>query len=189
MAKSKRQQYKPGAVVEIKLTNGKIAFGRLLPGVASTMAVYDFIIAQNEDYSIGGILNKPVLFYCGFYRDIITKGIFKIIGVQEFMEREIEEMPFVFFMQDMVNIDDCVIYGVVKEERKVKPAECIGLERSSVWDEQGIIQRIEDHYAGRRNFHVELDRVILSKDDPRYLPPPKMLVWDFEKQVFYRKDR
>ena len=82
-----------------------------------------------------------------------------------------------------------MIFWLGGNQRKASPKECIGLEPSSVWEAQGLIQRIEDHYACRLNFHVELDKVILSKDDPRYLPPPQALRWDFEKHVFYRTDK
>jgi hypothetical protein len=189
MIKGKRQKFKEGAVVKIQLSEGRLVFGRLLPGVASMICIYDFVANKNLELpSIDVITNKPVLFYCGLFRAIITKGIYEIIGFKEFTEKEIHNIP-PSFKQDMVNINDCVIFWNNGKERKAIPQECIGLERSSVWDEQGIIQRIEDHYNGKRNFHAELDKVILSQDDPRYLPPPQALRWDFEKQEFYRADK
>jgi hypothetical protein len=81
------------------------------------------------------------------------------------------------------------MFWLTGRERKATPPECISLERSSVWDEKGLIERIEDHYAGKKNFYVEHQRVILSKDDPRYLAPPQALRWDFEKRKFYRTDK
>jgi hypothetical protein len=93
------------------------------------------------------------------------------------------------FTQDIMNIDDCVIFWNSGIERKALPEECIGLERSAVWDEQDIVERIEDHYKGQKNFSVERDKVILTKDDPRYTDNPRSVRWDFEKQVFYRVDK
>lgn len=186
MEKKKRQRIKDGAVVKITLSENRLIFGRLLVG---GIAIYDFVVPQSEKMpEIEVIINKPIFLYCSIYNDVITKGTFEIIGVKELTIDEINEIP-AKFMQDLVDIDDCVIFWPDGREKKVTPQECIGLERSSVWDAEGLVGRIEDHYAGRRNFHVELDKVILSKDDPRYMPPPQALRWDFEKQEFYRTDK
>jgi hypothetical protein len=187
MGISKRQRYKAGAIAKIGLHNNRMAFGRLLPGVASIICVYDFVVNENKQVSVDDILKNPVLFCCGLYRTIITKGTFEIIGIREFTENEIKNIS-PLFTQDIVNIKDCVIWWPTGEERKASPEECVGLERSAVWTEEGLIERIDDHYAGKRNFHVEDQKVILSEEDPRYLAPPGMLRWDFEKQVFYRTD-
>lgn len=189
MEKKKRQRFKEGSIVKIELSGNRLIFGRLLPGVASMIGVYDFIVDKNDTIpSIDTIVSKNIFLYCGIYRDIINKGVFEIIGSKEFLETEQTKIP-PSFLQDLVNIDDCVIFWPDGRERKATPQECIGLERSSVWEAEGLVQRIEDHYAGRRNFHVELDKVILSKEDPRYMPPPQALRWDFEKQEFYRTDK
>jgi hypothetical protein len=185
---NKRQKYKAGAIVKIELTDKRLVFGRLLPGVMSMINVYDFIGEDDlEKITIEDLVKKPVLFCCGLYRTIITKGIFEIIGNKEFTESEIAGIP-PLFKQDIVNIDDCLIFWPTGGERKARPEECIGLEQSSVWSEKGLIERIEDYYSGKKNFNVEHQKVILSKNDPRYMPPNGMLRWDFEKREFYRTD-
>ena len=189
MTKSKIQDFKAGAIVEIRFSDREKVFGRLLPGVASALAVYDLVVDQGKNCEVSELKKAPVLFYCGLYRDLVIKGVFPIVDFWDFTLMEIHKLPYIFFLQDKVNIDDCIVFGAGKEERKVTPEECIGLERSSVWDEQGILKRISDHYSGRRNPLVELDKVILSKNDPRYLPPPGALRWDFEKQEYYRTDK
>lgn len=189
MEKKKKQQFKEGAIVKIQLSKNKTVFGRLLPGLSSMVSVYDFVITENQPHpSLEEIVSKPIIFTCGFFRTIITKGIYEIIGYKELTEAEVKSIT-PLFTQDLVDIDDCIIFWPQGGERKATPEECVGLERSSVWDEQGIRNRIEDYYQGKKNFHVELDKVILSKDDPRYLPPPQALRWDFEKEKFYRTDK
>jgi len=189
MNKEKRQQYKAGAVVKIVFDKNRLIFGRLFSGVPPMIGVYDFFINENTELpSIDQIVRKPILYYCGLYRSIITNGVFEIIGFKEFKEKEIASIP-ALFTQDMININDCGIFWADGGERKATPQECIGLERSSVWYAEGIVQRIEDHYAGKKNFYVEHQKVILSKDDPRYLPPPQALRWDFGKEEFYRTDK
>ena len=185
---AKRQKFKEGAIVKIELPNNRLAFGRLLPGIASKIAIYNIVQQQGVETSIDEIVSKPVLFYCGIFKSIITKGIFEIIGIKPFGENE--KSPMVpFFWQDIVDINNCIIYWNDGSERKVSSEECIGLERSSVWDETNIIQRIEDHFKGRKNVAVEHQKVILSKDDIRYMPPPLTLRWDFDKEMFYRTDK
>ena len=189
MEKRKRQRFKEGSIVKIELSGDKLIFGRLLPGKASGICVYDSITSKNDPIrNADFILSRDIILYCGIYRDVITKGIFEIVDFKEFTEAERNKIK-PFFSQDLVDIDDCMIFWLGGNERKASPKECIGLEPSSVWEAEGLIQRIEDHYACRLNFHVELDKVILSKDDPRYLSPPQALRWDFEKQVFYRTDK
>lgn len=188
MNTSKRQRFKAGSVVKIELSEGRLAFGRLLPGIASRISIFDFIASNKDEVpSISNITNEPILFYCGVYRDIITKGVFEIIGFKEFTEEEIKMIPPTF-TQDMIDIKDCVIFWIDGRERAATPHECIGLERSSVWEADGLKKRIEDHYAGRKNPYVELNKPILSVEDPRYLPPPQALKWDFKKQKYYRTD-
>ena len=184
----KKQKFTEGSIIKIELSVDNLAFGRLLPGLASRICVYDLLSTKDQKLPlIETIVNQPVIFYCGLFRNIIEKGIFEIIGFQELTKEEIDNIP-PFFTQDLVNIEDCKIFWADGRERKASPQECVGLERSSVWDEQGIKQRIEDYFNGKKNFHVELDKVILTKSDPRYLPPPQALRWNFEKQEFYRID-
>ena len=116
---------------------------------------------------------------------MITKGLFEIIGFKELTEEEIENIP-PKFTQDLVDINKCVIYYYDGREFKAKPEDCIGLESSSVWEAQGLVERIQDYYSGKRNYHVELMKPILSTNDPRYLPKPNELRWNFEKQEFYK---
>lgn len=189
MKGKKKQQFQEGDIVKIPLLNGRLAFGRLLPGVMSKISVFDFVVDnENNLPSIETIISNPILFYCAIYKDIIAKGIFEIMGNKLLTAKEVQNIPPTF-TQDLVNINDCTLFWDNGNERNATPKECIGLERSSVWDHMSLVQRIEDFYAGRKNIHVELNKVILSKDDPRYLPPPNVLRWDFEKHEFYRTDR
>jgi hypothetical protein len=115
---------------------------------------------------------------------VITKGIFEIIGFKQLEQKDIDIMP-PHFTQDMVNIEDCAIYYEDGRECKATPQECIALEGPLTWEAGSLIDRIQDHYAGKKNPYVELHKVILSKDDPRYLNPK--VRWSFEEGKFYRE--
>jgi hypothetical protein len=186
MEKKIKQKIQDGALVKINLQEKKIVFGRLLK---NRIAIYDFIFLDSGEIpNIDLIINNPIIFYCSIYNDVITKGVFEIIGFKELAEEEIEKIP-PKFTQDMVDINKCIIYLYDGREFIVNPKDCEGLERSSVWEAEGLVKRIQDHYTGKKNFHVEYQKVILSKNDPRYLPPPNALRWDFEKGEFYRIDK
>lgn len=185
MKKNKRQRIKGGAIIKINLSENKMVFGLLFPN--ADVGIYDFIVdCANGLPSINEIINKNIFLNIGLYNDVITKGDFEIIGYKELIKEDIEKVP-PKFMQNLVNIHDCYIFWNDGSEKKVTPEECIGLERSAVWEAKAVVERIEDHYAGRNNFHVEHQKPILSEKDPRYLAP-ETLRWDFEKGQFYRTD-
>ena len=182
--KKRRQSYVAGAVIQINLRNEKAAYGRILGGI---IAIYDFVSKKSEKtVPVKSIIDHPILFYCTIYESVVTKGIFEIIEQIDVSEEDIRHIP-PGFTQDLANINDCVIF--YHDDRipqfKATPQECIGLERSSVWDESNIIERIEDHFLGRKNFSYELFKPILSEDDIRFMSGP-FLRWDFEAQTFYR---
>jgi len=187
MITQKQQQFREGAIVKIELSKDRIVFGRLLP--AFHIGVYDMIFDKVYSFSsVEDIVSYPILFYCVIYKDVITKGIFEIVGFKKLTQNDVRAMP-PSYNQDKVNIDDCTIFHYDGRERKAQPQECIGLEKSSVWEAKNLIERLEDYYDGKRNMYVELFKPLLSKADPRYLPPPEALRWDFEKQEFYRTDK
>jgi hypothetical protein len=180
MAKGKKQQFKEGAIIKIELSENRLAFARLLPGYR--LGIYDYVVEKGRGYSADEIVNCNIFLYLSVYRTIITKGLFEVIDFRALTEKEIKKIP-PQFMQDAANLNNCLIFEYNGREYKANPQECVELERSAVWDELSLIQRIEDKFAGRKNFHRELQKVILSKDDPRYLNPK--LRWDFKEEKFY----
>ncbi len=180
----KRQRFKNGAIVNINLSSDRIAFGRL---IGTTIAIYDYIVAKTVIISsIEIIISKPILFYVSIYKDVILKGEFKILGVVALTDEDIVKTPPKFH-QDIMDINDCTIFYPEDRlpERKATPQECLRLERSAVWDDYNIVDRIEDYYAGRKNVSVELFRPILSTNDIRY-NSAGLIRWDFEKEEFYK---
>lgn len=167
---------KNGSIVAINLNNNRTIFGRVIPCLASIIAVYSYTQPTDkiEELDIREIINSKVLFYCGLYRDLLNKKIFKVVGIAPFSDNEILDIP-PFFRQGKIDIQNCKIFWLDGRERSAKPEECIGLGRSSVWPEKGLLKRIEDTLDGRKNPHVELNKVILSTDDPRATSNPTLL--------------
>ena len=183
MTEKKRQRFKVGSICKLKLSKNKFIFGRMLPGFQ--ISIYDLLTNSDIDMpSIDEIIKNKILLTVGIYRNNITKRIFEIVGFKELTQTEIDKIP-PMFMQSLGDYEDCSIFYHDGKEYKVSPKECIGLERSAVWDEHSLIERIEDFYKGNKNFHVELQKVILSSDDPRYLNPN--VRWDFKEGKFYKE--
>ncbi len=183
MEKKKRQRFKEGSIVKIKLSGNRFIFGRLLLGFR--IGIYDLLIKSDTEMpSIEYIIKSKIIFYVVIYRSIISKGIFEIVGFKELTQTEIDKIP-PQFNQSLGNYEDCTIFYNDGKEYKAPPEECIGLERSAVWDEHSLVERIEDYYSGKKNFHVEHQKVILSADDPRYLNPH--VRWDFKEERFYKE--
>ncbi|NCU04807.1 MAG: hypothetical protein GXC73_12555 [Chitinophagaceae bacterium] len=182
MAKSKKkQQFIAGGFVEISVSNQRKVFGRLLP--LFQVAVYDCVVEQYTPFSEKEIIKKPVLFYVGVYRGIVTSEKISIVGFKELTNEELTRIPPVFH-QSEPNIEKCYLIYYDGREERTTPEKCIGLERASAYSDDNIIQRVEDFYSGRKNFFVEMTKVILDRSDPRYMNPK--VRWSFAEEKFYR---
>jgi hypothetical protein len=179
--KTQKQQYKEGAIVEINLSNSFKIYGRLLPSY--NLCVYDYLIDVKKDSEIEDIIANPILFYVGIYKAVITDGYFNIIGLKKLTSQEIKNIP-PFFTQSEPNIEKCFLIYYDGSEKQVTPAECIGLEKASVYNDLNVINRIEDHYAGRKNIGVERNKVMLDRNDIRYMNPH--IKWSFKEEKFYK---
>jgi hypothetical protein len=181
----KRQQFEEGAFVKINISEGRLCFGRLF--TRYNILVYNYVLFKEEAVpSIETIEKHPALFYVGLNKGVVTQGQFEIIGFKKLSEDDMDKIPPTF-LQDFFHYRQCTIthHGITRD---ATPDECVGLEMSAAWDADNIIERIEDHYAGVKNFNVELNKPILSYNDIRYCPPPQCLKWDDKKREFYRTD-
>lgn len=77
------------------------------------------------------------------------------------LQGEVAE-PVTFFTQDDDDIQKCTIYDTAGLYRAASPEECVGLERSAVWDPHHVEERLLDHFEGRENETEKSFRVRLS---------------------------
>ncbi len=158
----KRQKKVDGSVLLLKLTNGKFAFGRIMRQDA--ICIYDcYSDTDDPNYygGIQGICALKKLFHVSVYDDVITKGVFEIIGFQEVKPEELLDIP-PLYTQDLLNPDDCTIYY---RDGRILPAskeECRGLDYFAVWEGYSVIERIEDHFEGRVNPYLESKKLRLQ---------------------------
>ncbi len=86
----------------------------------------------------------------------VTRGEWPVIGHVPLTSDERE--PPTFFKQDALS-KQCSLYLPGGREVPTTPAECAHLERAAVWEPRHVVDRLNDHYAGRRNKWFESLRV------------------------------
>lgn len=143
---------KEGAFFEIELSNGKYAYGRILP--KATYAFYD-ICSDKALTEISFIQKSNVLFICSVYNYAISKRIWKVIGFMD-LEQNFKILPLQF-IQDRHNLENARLYNPNTGEMKpAKIIDCIGLECAAVWEPSHINDRLIDYFEGKPNEWVEI---------------------------------
>jgi|HubBroStandDraft_2_1064218.scaffolds.fasta_scaffold303338_1 hypothetical protein len=150
MAGAKRKLVKRtiGDVVRIELGDGTHTYARVLP--EASFAIYD--AQTTEDLPIMKTVERPVLFYVAVMNRAVKEERWSVVG-HKTLEDWLQAPPR--FIQDALNKKKFEIY----QHGKIRPAtrqECLGLERTAVWEPEHVEDRIRDFYAGRPNKWVEL---------------------------------
>lgn len=129
----KKKRLKLGDIYEIKLPNGKKAYGRLFKEY--TLAIYNKLcndiseLPEDDDYR----------FFIGVYKDLLQDGIWPVVGNRKFNSEE-EAWP-----PPQCVVDAITGVGSLYYKGKVIPCsyeECKDLEVVSAWDRSHIIDRI-----------------------------------------------
>lgn len=72
-------------------------------------------------------------------------------------------VPILKFQQDIFNPNDCEIWDDAGNMvRKMRPEDCVGLERQAAWGYSHVEERLADHFAGRPSAIVERLKVKLG---------------------------
>lgn len=134
MKKKGRKRVKVGNVHAIPLPDGRYAFGRMFRDGA--IGIYKDTGDTIEDLPD----EEKYQFIVFLYDDVLTSGDWPVICSRPFSNSE-EEWPPPTFIEDQVSEGKYSIY--YKEEiLSATRDECIGLEETSVWDSNHIIDRI-----------------------------------------------
>ena len=143
----KRQQRTIGAIVKIPLENDYHTYARILE---TRLAFYN--VRTKNDMEIEEIVKKPILFTIIVYDEIITKGHWTKIGKKLPIENN-PEFSKPFYMEDIWQKKLWICKGLEKIEATKE--EITSLESYTVWDYENIQERLNDHYANRKNEYVE----------------------------------
>lgn len=147
----KRQKRTIGAIVKIPLEKGFHTYARILK---YDFAFYD-IRTKEEISNLNKIVSSAILFITTVNDYSVTRGLWLKVGNLPLEERLLTTPPQ--FAQDPIHPDRFFLIenGI---RRPATKEECKGLERSAVWTQEGMQRRLNDHYAGRKNYYIEKDK-------------------------------
>jgi hypothetical protein len=145
------QNWTPGDVLKIPLADGKFAFARVLK--YPLVAFYN--LKTERIPNIDSIISSPVIFKIWVMKYGVTSGDWPVICNAP-LTPELEVPPF-FFKRDPIS-GALSIYMGNNIERPATLEECQGLECAAGWDPVHVVDRINDHFAGKPNKWVEAMR-------------------------------
>ncbi len=153
----KRQRRRDGDVICIPLSDDRKAYAMIL---RAGDIFFDYFTRGDDLPPIKDIIRHPVLFQIGVVDYAVTKGIWKVIGHVE-PPPELLVPPKYFIQSSMTGALFITTDGSDRQPATLE--ECKDLERCAAWDPEHVVSRLEDHFAGRPNKIVEIQR-------PRRIP-------------------
>ncbi|MEM7184770.1 MAG: immunity 26/phosphotriesterase HocA family protein [Spirochaetota bacterium] len=144
-----KKRLKPGVILEIPIEKRCYCYARFLED--ESIAFYDLKTKQPTE-NIETIVSSSVLFITLVYTDSV-KERWNYIGHKPLEEHLLTLPPM--FVQNPLNVSRFKIHyqdGSIKNATK---EEVIGLERFAAWEAWAIEERLNDHFAGRKNKYVE----------------------------------
>jgi hypothetical protein len=150
----KKIRYKLGDVVRIPLEDDYHTYARVVKKYH--FAYYD-IHVQAPISDMRDITNHPILFVLPCHSMAIEEGRWEIVGHVPLSEKPIAIPDY--FMQDIIDPTKLQIRSYPHSLRPATPEECEGLERLGVWAVNHIEDRLNDHFAGRENIWVEMQKL------------------------------
>lgn len=118
------------------------------------MAFYDLRLKEIPD--VHDIVRHKIAFKVDVMNYAITDGDWPVIGNVP-LEAELLEEPL-FFKKDSITGELTIYRDSTQEEIPATRAQCRGLECAAVWEPEHVVERLNDHFAGRPNRWVELMR-------------------------------
>ncbi|MBK5722872.1 hypothetical protein JGH11_18540 [Dysgonomonas sp. Marseille-P4677] len=147
----KKQRISKGAILEICIDKQYYVYAQILE--KASYAFFDYRSKkQLKDFSI--LLNSPILFIVSVYDDVITEGHWIKVGKLS-IRNDLLPLPMKF-IQDVLDINIVELYDPNTGEIFLATKnDCLGLERSAVWEAEHVESRISDFYNGKKNIWVE----------------------------------
>jgi len=143
MSKKVRQRkvsFKPGDVFQIRLPDGRYAYGRVYRD--ASVGIYRQITNEPNNPPIG---SRDFMFYVGMYEDVLTSGLCPVVGHDAFEPPE-SEWPPPYYVKDMLSGAYRIYHK--GQFRRASETECTGLEEAAVWELSAIIDRIMKEAGG-----------------------------------------
>lgn len=131
-----------GDIVEIPLGDGHFAYGQVL--VEPLIAF--FAARSAKRLNCMEILTRPVAFSLLVMNYAVTDGDWEVID-HAAVSQDIDQRP-PFFKWDNISKKLFVTYDG-SEEIPADLESVQGLERCAVWEPEHVVERLNDHFAGR----------------------------------------
>lgn len=139
-----------GDVVAIPLGGGRVGFGLVLE--EPLVAFFDHSRAAGAELPVEAIVETPIAFRIWVMNQPIWDGVWPVIGRVDVPRRALEKPWFV--KQDPIS--GKVTVGRTGSEEITPPTGLAEtLERAAVWGAEHVVDRLNDHFAGRANKWVE----------------------------------
>jgi len=145
--KNKKQSRVRGDIVAVPLGDGRTAFALVLK--SPLFAFFD--LCETGVPSMQEIAAAPIAFKILVVEYAVAKGIWPVIGHVEI--ENIDESPQFFKRDPITKLLFTTYTG--EEEESATLDECIGLECAAVWAPHHVVDRLNDHFAGRPNKWVQ----------------------------------
>ncbi len=138
-----------GSVIAIPLPDGSFGYGRLLR--EPLIAFYD--LRSEQILPLEAVLSAPIAFTLFVMNHPITKGHWPVIGKAP-LSPELLDDPL-FFKKDPISGSLAIYRDSSGEETPATKEQCANLECAAVWEMSHILDRLQDHFAGRPNKWLE----------------------------------
>lgn len=143
MSNPERIRRNLGQFLAIPPGAGKDGFARVL--VEPLLAFYD---SKSDTPTLPATIgSSPVLFKIFVKNSIITKGEWPVVGHETLADDLLVEP--LFFKEVLISGKFCLYRDSTNEEIPAIREECAGYEEAAVWDADAVVERLNDHFAGR----------------------------------------
>ena len=135
---------KSGTIYEIVIDNSYYCYAEIIP--YGNMAFFDYKSDKPlEDLSV--LLTTPVLFIVAIYPYILTKKLWKKVGIINLREEFNNDVQFYVYhrIYDSFDIYSSKTGELIKSTRE----ECLGLEQCAIWGVNHIEDRLRAYYSGK----------------------------------------
>lgn len=147
MTRRRRTRRVVGDVVSIPLDDGaRVGFGLVLED--PLMAFFDLSTNTGQEPDVSEVVRSPVAFRIWVMRQPIVDGLWPVLGRVE-VPAELAVAPW-FFKQDLIS-GKITITRTGSEKVVPAPGQAERLERAQVYSACHVVDRLQDHFAGRPN--------------------------------------
>ncbi|MDX2053373.1 MAG: immunity 26/phosphotriesterase HocA family protein [Polyangiaceae bacterium] len=136
-----------GELVAIPLADGeRVGFGLVLE--EPLMAFFDLSAKRDSMPSVEEIIRSPVAFKIWVMNQPIVDGLWPVLGKAD-VPPDLAVAPW-FFKQDAIS-GKITVGRTGAEELQPMPGQLDALERAAVWSASHVVDRLQDHFAGKPN--------------------------------------